>query len=96
MPDKTKTTVVMACSVIGCIVTLLTCGVLIGNLQANDNNQAKQIAEIAIQQKTVVADVSDIKEEQAFQKGVVTTQLATQGSAIVRIEKKLDDLVRVD
>lgn len=96
MAESKKNTIVTACSVVGCIVTLLTCGVLIGNIQANDHNQDKLISEVADGLKAVSTDVGQIKEDQAFQKGVVSTQLTTQGAAIVRIEQKLDDLVKVD
>ncbi len=95
MAEARKNSIVVICALVGCVVTLLTCGTLIGNIQANDQNQTKQLKEISKQVEATKSDVSAIKEEQAFQKGVVTTQLTTQGAAIVRIEKKLDDLVRV-
>jgi len=96
MADSKKNTIVVMCSIVGCIMTLLTCGVLIGNIQANDQTQTEQITKTADKVEAIYADVSSIKEEQAFQKGVVSTQLGVHGTALVRIEKKLDDLAKVD
>jgi hypothetical protein len=96
MPDNKKQTVIMTCAIVACIVTLITCGTLIGGAKADISHLSEGMAEISNGQKEVIGRVSTIETDQAFQKGVVQTQLTTQGLAIVRIEKKLDDLVRVD
>lgn len=96
MAEKKQHYIVIACSVIGCIVTLLTCGIVMGRVQSNVIHNANEIMSISEKMDKTISAVSEIKEEQAFQRGVVNTQLTTQGAAIVRIEKKLDDLVKVD
>ena len=96
MADNKKQTIMMTCAIVACIVTLITCGTLIGGAKADITHLTEGIKEVRESQKKVINRVSGLETSSAFQKGVVQTQLTTQGLAIVRIEKKLDDLVKVD
>jgi low affinity Fe/Cu permease len=96
MADGKRQTIMMTCAIVACIVTLITCGTLIGGAKSDISNMAAGISEISQSQKAITGRVVTIETDSAFQKGVVQTQLKTQGLAIVRIEKKLDDLIRVD
>jgi hypothetical protein len=96
MADSRKQTVIMTCSIVACIVTLITCGTLIGGAKSDIAHLTEGIEKVSQSQQIVVDRVSDLETQSAFQKGVVQTQLTVQGQAIVRIEKKLDDLVMVD
>jgi hypothetical protein len=86
----------MVCTIVACIVTLITCGTLIGGAKADISHVTEGMRDIADSYKVIAGRVNTIETDSAFQKGVVQTQLITQGSAIVRIEKKLDDLMKVD
>jgi hypothetical protein len=96
MAENKKNTIVMTCSIVACVVTLLTCGILIGGAKSDIGHLSDALVKLAGDQEETGKKVSSIETDQAFQKGVVQTQLTTQGLAIVRIEKKLDDLVKVD
>ena len=91
-----RNSIVITCSIVACVVTLITCGTLIGKANSDVSHLASSQKEIADGQKLIVERVSAIETNSAFQKGVVETQLRTHGSALVRIENKLDDLVKVD
>lgn len=96
MADNKKQTIMMTCAIVACVVTLITCGTLIGGAKSDISHTNEAIKELAEGYKSVTTRVSSIETDQAFEKGVVQTQLSTQGAAIIRIEKKLDDLVGVD
>ena len=42
MADHRKNLMIVGCAVIGCIVTLITCGTLIGNIQGDVRGLVKQ------------------------------------------------------
>lgn len=96
MAEHKKNAIVVGCSVVGCIVTLLTCGILIGGARADISHIVEKQTAIVESQKATETRVSTMETDSAFQKGVVQTHLTVQGAAIVRIEKKLDDLVGAD
>jgi hypothetical protein len=96
MADGKKQTITMVCTIVACVVTLITCGTLIGGAKADISHVTEGMQDVSDSYKTIVGRVNAIETDTAFQKGVVQTQLTTQGLAIVRIEKKLDDLIKVD
>lgn len=96
MAESKKQTIVMMCSVIGCIVTLITCGVLIGSVQAKVEGHDETIKSIVKAQNTTEHDISLMKEESAFLKGVVTTQLTSIQSEVTEIKLQVNELTRVD
>jgi hypothetical protein len=96
MADNKKQTVMMTCAIVACIVTLITCGTLIGGAKADITHLTEGIKKVAVSQQKIINRVSGLETTSAFQKGVVQTQLTTQGLAIIRIEKKLDNLMKAD
>jgi len=96
MADNKKQTIIMTCAIVACIVTLITCGTLIGGAKSDIAHQTESLNKVTQNQDLLFRRMSTIETDQAFEKGVVKTQLETHGTALVRIEKKLDDLVKVD
>ena len=90
MAEAKKNTIVMACSVIGCIVTLITCGTLIGNMQS-EVHHLKQRSTVTIEKLEALEKTqSAMKEKQAFLEGVVSTQLKNIQASVAKIEKRVD------
>ncbi len=95
MPDHRKNLMIVGCAVIGCIVTLITCGTLIGNIQGDVRGLVKQADTIEADVKTLSTNQTDMKEKQAFLEGVVSTKLDSIQASVSKMEKQVDDLIRV-
>lgn len=96
MAETGKVNVASICAIVGCIATLMTCGLLIGNLQGDLRNVAKTVDEIKQCQSTVTTDVSDLKSKHSYLEGVVSTQLGAILTRVSRIDKQVDDLIKAD
>jgi hypothetical protein len=96
MADYKKNGVIVACSVVGCIVTLLTCGVLIGNTQGDVKNLLKDTKILKTDVKALSESQTDMKAKQAYLEGVVSTKLDTIQVSVSKMEKQVDDLIRAD
>jgi len=81
---------------VGLATTAVNTGRASGRVEESVKHLEQESVKVCTAVETVKTEVSSMKEKQAFLEGVVSTQLETQGDAIVRIEKKLDDLERVD
>ena len=92
MSDRNLNLIRTFAVVVGVVVTLLTCGIGLGRVQSN----VSHLHEKVVQYEAVKKDVSSIKEDFAFLKGTVIAKLESQGSAIQRIELKVNDLTRAD
>ncbi len=95
MAEARKNTIVVACSIVACIVTLLTCGTLIGNIQGAVSGLSKDV--VALEEGlTSVSDAqTDMKAKQAYLEGVVSTKLDTIQSTVTKMGHQVDDLMRV-
>jgi hypothetical protein len=98
MAEAKKQTIIMTCSIVACVVTLITCGVLIGGMKTEVVHQKEDILTLAEKVESLTADTHTIKEEQSFLKGVVSTQLKTLSEgqsemkdAIIRVDKRIDE-----
>lgn len=96
MPDAKKSAIVIICSIVGCIVTLLTCGTLIGNMQGDVRGIITDVKDLKRSDDQKTIDITDMKEKQAFLEGVVSTQLSNIQSTVSRMEKQVDDLIRAE
>jgi len=96
MPESKKNSIVVACSVVGCVVTLITCGTLIGNMQGKQDATARTVQKIEAKVNHLAESQSVMKEEQSYLKGVVSTKLDTIQGVVQKMEKKVDDLMRAD
>ncbi len=91
MAESKKNSIVVLCSVIGCIVTLITCGVLIGNMQGTQKAQGKVVSGIVEDVKKITDNQTEMKSEQSYLKGVVSTKLDSLYAIVTRIEKQVDE-----
>ena len=80
---------------IGCIVTLLTCGVLIGNTQGDVRGLIKDVDKVSKGYESLAQKQSDMKSKQAYLEGVVTVQLKTIQEDVKDIREQVNNLVRV-
>jgi len=91
MAESKKNGIIVMCSVIGCIVTLITCGVLIGNMQGTQKAQGKAVTGLVDDVKKLTANQTEMKSEQSYLKGVVSTKLDNLYVVVTRIEKRVDE-----
>jgi hypothetical protein len=96
MAETKKQTIIMTCSIVGCIVTLITCGVLIGGMKTEVVHLKEDSVSLTKELKILRDDTHAIKEEQSFMKGVVSTQLNNIQTEVTKIGKQVDDLIRAD
>jgi len=94
MAEARKNGIVIACSVIACIVTLLTCGTLIGNMQGDVRSIKEDITPLQDDIKVIKTNQTDMKTKQAFLEGVVSTKLDTIQTTVSKMEKQVDGLMR--
>ena len=95
MAEHRKNLVVVGCAVIGCVVTLLTCGTLIGNVQGDVRGLVKGQGELKKDVKALTTSQTDMKSKQAYLEGVVSTKLDTIQTSVGNMERQIDDLIRV-
>lgn len=91
MAESKKQTVVMTCSIVGCIVTLITCGVLIGGMKTEVVHLKEDSAEMFSKFKVMDTRQTGMETKQAFLEGVVSTQLTNIQTSVTKIEKRVDD-----
>ena len=96
MADSKKNNIVVMCSLVGCIVTLITCGVLIGNMQGKQDATSTTVEKIEVDVKALTANQSTMQSKQAYLEGVVSTKLDTIQSTVTKMGLQVDDLMRVD
>ncbi len=96
MAEAKRNLVVVGCSIIACIVTLLTCGVLIGNMQGRVQGISGDITILKADVKSISTNQTDMKSKQAYLEGVVSTKLDTIQSTVTKMGMQVDDLMRVD
>jgi len=96
MPESKKNSIIVMCSLVGCIVTLLTCGILIGNIQGTQGSLVEDMAEVKNEVKSLNEGQSEMKSEQSYLKGVVNTKLDTIQVAVTGMQITIDDLLRAD
>lgn len=95
MADARKNMIVIGCSIVACIVTLLTCGVLIGNIQAQVVGLVTDQDSLKTDVKTLSVSHTEMKSKQAYLEGVVSTKLDNIQLTVSKMEKQVDDLIRV-
>ncbi len=95
MADTKKNSIVIACAVVGCIVTLLTCGTLIGNVQGDVRGLIKDVSNIEDNYDVVASKQASMESKQAYLEGVVSTKLDSIQASVSKMEKQVDDLIRV-
>ena len=95
MADYRRNLMIVGCAVIGCIVTLITCGTLIGNIQGDVRGLVKQTDVMKADVKVLASNQTDMKQKQAYLEGVVSTKLDTIQASVSRMERQVDDLIRV-
>jgi uncharacterized protein YoxC len=96
MAEAKRNLIVVGCAIVGCVVTLLTCGVLIGNIQGEVRGISGAITNLQADVKTITTAQTDMKSKQAYLEGVVSTKLDTIQTGVANLEKQVDDLVRVN
>ena len=92
MSDRNLNLIRTFAVVVGVVITLLTCGIGLGRVQSNVNHLATDVVEF----KVVKENVSDLREDFAFMKGALLTEVRTQGESITRIEKAVNELTRAE
>ena len=95
MAEHRRNLMVVGCAVIGCIVTLITCGTLIGNIQGDVRGLVKQTTAIESDVKALSSNQADMKQKQAYLEGVVSTKLDSIQASVSKMERQVDDLIRV-
>ncbi len=95
MAEARKNGIVMACSIVACVVTLLTCGTLIGNIQGNVTGLTSDVKELKDGHIITSATITDMKAKQSYLEGVVSTKLDTIQISVSNMEKQIDNLIRV-
>ena len=95
MAEHKKNFIVIGCSIIGCIVTLLTCGTLIGNVQGDVRGLVTGQKALQVDVKVLTTNQSNMESKQAYLEGVVSTKLDTIQTSVGNMEKQIDDLMRV-
>ena len=91
MAESKKNGIIVMCSVIACIVTLITCGVLIGNMQGTQKAQGEAVSGLVNDVKKLTANQTEMKSEQSYLKGVVSTKLDNLYAAVTRIETQVNE-----
>jgi hypothetical protein len=91
MAEARKQTIVMVCSIVACVVTLLTCGVLIGGMKTEVVHLAEDTAELFSKFDIIDTRQTGMETKQAFLEGVVSTQLTNIQASVTKIEKRVDD-----
>jgi hypothetical protein len=97
MAESKKQTVIMTCSIVGCIVTLITCGVLIGGMKT-EVVHLKEGQKEAFDKLQIIEDKqTGMETKQAFLEGVVSTKLDNLTKGQTGIHGKLASLdIRMD
>ena len=96
MAEAKKNSIVVMCSVIGCIVTLITCGTLIGNMQGTQKATMVTVQKIEKQVEHLAQSQSTMESKQAYLEGVVSTKLDTIQTTVMKMGLQVDDLIRAD
>ena len=96
MADSKKNSIIMLCSIVACVVTLLTCGTLIGNMQGTQKATSKAIGTLQIDVKHLSEGHANMKSKQAYLEGVVSTKLDIIQSTVLKMGLQVDDLMRAD
>lgn len=91
MAESKKQAVVMTCSIIACVVTLITCGTLIGGMKTEVVHLKQDTAKIVIRLEELSGRQTGMETKQAFLEGVVSTQLTNIQTSVTKIEKRVDD-----
>ena len=95
MAEAKRNSIVVACAVVGCIVTLLTCGTLIGNVQGDVRGLIKDMGTIETNYDAMATKQASMESKQAYLEGVVSTKLDSIQTSVSKMEKQVDDLMRV-
>lgn len=93
MAEAKRNTIVVACSVVACIATLMTCGILIGNIQGDVRNLHDDVKALEDHSVKINSTVSDMKQKQSYLEGVVSTKLDVISESVRKMELKVDKLV---
>ena len=91
MADSKKMGITAICSIVGCIVTLLTCGVLIGNIQGKQSAMASDVERLESSDEKKGTAIQDIKTKQAFLEGVVSTKLDVLYTMVSEIKTQVNE-----
>ena len=81
---------------VGLVTTAVNTGRASGKLEKTVEYLAKADEEVNTDITSLKTDVSGMKEEQAFLKGVVSTQLTTIQADVSKMGKQIDDLIKAD
>ena len=95
MAETRKNAMVIGCALVGCIVTLLTCGTLIGNIQGDVRSLTSDTKALEMNMVSISSEQTNMKTKQAFLEGVVSTKLDSIQISVNKMEKQVDDLIRV-
>ena len=96
MAEAKRNMIVVGCAIVGCIVTLLTCGVLIGNVQGTMDGMVGDVQVLQTDVKAMAINQTDMKSKQAYLEGVVSTKLDTIQTTVTKMGLQVDDLIRAD
>ncbi len=91
MAESRKQTIVMTCSIIACVVTLITCGTLIGGMKTEVMHLKEDTAKISMKLESMDSRQAGMETKQAFLEGVVSTQLTNIQASVTKIENRVDD-----
>ena len=91
MAESKKNSIIVMCSLVACIVTLITCGVLIGNMQGTQKAQGNAVVSLVQDVKKLTTNQTAMKSEQSYLKGVVSTKLDNLYAAVTRIETQVNE-----
>jgi len=96
MPDAKKSIIIITCSIVGCVVTLLTCGVLIGGMKTEVVHLKADSTEVHGKLSGIETRQTNMETEQAFLKGVVVTKLDSIQGTVNKMQVQVDDLMRAE
>ena len=96
MAERTKNGIIITCAIVACIVTLLTCGTLIGGMRTEVTQLKNETIDHKAKLESVDTRQTNMETKQAFLEGVVSTRLETIQASVTKIEKRVDDLVRAE
>jgi uncharacterized protein YoxC len=96
MAESKKNSIIVMCAVVGCIVTLITCGTLIGNMQGKQDATSATVEKIEKDVKYLAQAQATMDSKQAYLEGVVSTKLDTIQDTVTKMGLQVDDLIRAD
>ncbi len=90
MGESKKQTVILTCSIIACVVTLITCGTLIGGMRTEVVHLQKDTSTIYIKLDSLAEKQGVMETKQAFLEGVMSTKLDNIKEQVQKLSQQME------